>query len=73
MADQDLEKLFGFKAIRAGFISQDQLFEGLRIQLNEILAGKQRRHIGAILESLNYIKASQVSQGLDAVESEMEQ
>ena len=55
---------FGVTAVKNGFISQEQLFEALKIQLAEDLKGTQHRLIGQILQAKNYLTMEQTDQVL---------
>jgi hypothetical protein len=53
------DKKFGTIAISKGFITKDQLIEGLTKQVEENLAEGKHRPIGAILFSLGYLPKAQ--------------
>ena len=49
------EKRFGVIAVEKGFITKEQLFEALKIQVDEDLSGKPHTLIGIILIKLSYL------------------
>jgi hypothetical protein len=53
------DKKFGTIAISKGFITKDQLIEGLAKQVEEDLAEGKHRPIGAILFALGYLPKAQ--------------
>lgn len=58
------DKRFGVIAVEKGFITNDQLFEALRTQVEENLAGKPHRLIGHILIHLGYLTGEQAEEVL---------
>ena len=66
MSEEIMEKRFGIVAIEKGFISMDQLLEGLEIQIDEEIEQGERRVIGAILVEKGYMNLSQVQETLEA-------
>lgn len=69
MASENPEKQFGFVAVRKGFVTKDQLYEALKIQLDEILREKERRCLGSILHALGYITILQINEVLETMHS----
>jgi len=61
------EKRFGVVAIEKGFISMNQLLEGLEIQVEEEIEQGLRRVIGAILVEKGYMDLLQVQEVLEAM------
>lgn len=59
-----LEKRFGTVAVDGKLITQDQLQEALKIQVEDNIAGKEHRLIGVILEDLGYMTKEQISRVL---------
>ncbi|MFH1349514.1 MAG: hypothetical protein ABII26_01130 [Pseudomonadota bacterium] len=57
-----LERRFGVIAVKKGFISAEQLFEALKIQVTEDLEGKKHRSIGTILHDEGFISFKQVNE-----------
>ena len=49
------DKRFGVVAFEMGFITKEQLFEALKIQVEEDLSGKSHTLIGHILIRLGYL------------------
>jgi len=49
------DKRFGVIAVEEGFITKEQLFEALKIQVEEDLSGKPHSLIGIILIKLGYL------------------
>ncbi len=71
MSEEDLiKKRFGGVAIEKGFISMDQLIEGLEIQIDEEIEQGVRRVIGAILVEKGYMNLSQVQETLELYDIE---
>jgi len=67
MSEEDLmEKRFGAVATEKGFISMDQLLEGLETQIDEEVEQGVHRVIGAILVEKGYMNLSQVQETLEA-------
>ena len=58
------DKRFGVIAVEKEFINKEQLFEALRIQVEEDLAGKPHTLIGLILISLGYLTREQAEEVL---------
>jgi hypothetical protein len=65
MEEEFEEKPFGAVAIEKGFISMDQLLEGLEIQAEEEIEQGISRVIGAILVEKGYMNLSQVQEVLE--------
>ena len=49
------DKRFGVVAVEKGFINKEQLFEALKLQVEEDLLGKPHTLIGIILIKLGYL------------------
>ena len=64
MSEEFEEKRFGGVAVEKGFISMDQLIEGLEIQAEEDEQGIHRV-IGAILVEKGYMNLTQVQEVLE--------
>jgi hypothetical protein len=58
------DKRFGVIAVKKGFIDKEQLFEALRIQVEEDLSGKPHTLIGLILIRLGYLTREQAEEVL---------
>jgi hypothetical protein len=64
MPEGMLDKRFGAVAIDKGFISLDQLFEAMKIQIREDTEGIEHRLIGQILWEKGYINSQQINEVL---------
>lgn len=64
MTTQKIDKRFGTIAIEKGFITQEQLFEVLKIQVAEELEGDGRRLVGQILYDKGFITPDQIDEVL---------
>ena len=49
------DKRFGVIAVEEGFITKEQLFEAMKLQVEEDLSGKPHTLIGIILIKLGYL------------------
>lgn len=58
------DKRFGVIAVEKGFITKEQLFEAIKIQIEEDLEGKPHRLIGRILIRLGYLTRGQADEVL---------
>ncbi|MFC1814164.1 hypothetical protein ACFL03_15880 [Thermodesulfobacteriota bacterium] len=67
MSEEFTDKRFGVVAMEKGFISMDQLLEGLEIQVEEEIEQGMRRIIGAILIEKGYMDLSQVQEVVEAM------
>jgi hypothetical protein len=56
------DKRFGVIAVEKGFINKEQLFEALKIQVEEELSGKTHTLIGIILIRLGYLTPDQADE-----------
>ena len=68
METEPLEKRFGILAVEKGFVSPEQIREALEIQVRENIEKKKHRFIGTILVEQGYLKHSQISEVLKAME-----
>ena len=64
MPEEMLDKRFGAVAIDKGFISLEQLFEAMKIQIKENTEGVEHRLIGQILWEKGYITTEQINEVL---------
>jgi hypothetical protein len=64
MSVEKLDKRFGIVAVEKGFITLEQLFEAIKIQIVEDLDGSKHRLIGEILRGKKYITADQIDEVL---------
>jgi len=68
MESDHLEKRFGLVAVERGFVTPEQVREALDIQFTENMAKRKHRFIGTILVDQGYMKHSQISEVLKAME-----
>ena len=61
------DKRFGVIAVEKRFITKEQLFEALRIQVEEDLSGKPHTLIGIILIKLGYLTPEQADEILSVM------
>jgi hypothetical protein len=67
MSEGMLDKRFGAVAIDKGFISLEQLFEAMKIQISENTKGIEHRLIGQILWEKGYISSEQINEVLESM------
>lgn len=67
MSTQKIDNRFGVIAVKNGFISREQLFEALKIQLAEDLKGAKHRLIGEILRVKEYITEAQLDKVVESI------
>jgi hypothetical protein len=60
VSHHQLEKRFGITAVEMSFITDTQLHEAMKIQLDEDLHGMEHRLIGQILLKRGYISSGQI-------------
>lgn len=60
MSTQKIDDRFGVTAVKNGFISREQLFEALKIQLAEDLKGAKHLLLGEILRIKKYMTEAQI-------------
>jgi hypothetical protein len=70
MAIEDLEKRFGTLAVQKGFITADQLFEAIEIQVKEDMEAGKHRLIGTILFEHGFITVLQIDTVLKSMGKE---
>ena len=63
------EKRFGVVAVEKGFITPDQLFEALKVQVQEDLETETHRLVGEILLEQGLITAEQRDKVLEVLEA----
>ncbi len=68
MDTDQLERRFGIVAVERGFVTAKQIQEALEIQVRENIEKKKHRFIGTILVDQGYMKHSQISEVLKALE-----
>ncbi len=59
---EQYEKRFGVLAVEQGYITPDQLFNALRVQVTEDLSGGTHRRIGQILVDQGALEPEQVEE-----------
>ena len=64
MSEGKLDKRFGVVAIDKGFITLENLIEGIKIQVIENLEGSEHRLIGQILWEKGYITSEHINKVL---------
>ena len=64
---ENYEKRFGVLAIEKGFITPDELFEALRVQVQDEIEKGTHRLIGEILLDRNSMTAAQIDEVLKVV------
>lgn len=62
-----LDKRFGTVATEKGFITIEQLFEAMKIQILEGLEGNKHRLIGQILWENGYMNTQQINEVLKSM------
>ncbi len=67
MPEGMLDKRFGAVAIDMGFISLEQLFEAMKIQIKENTEGVEHRLIGQILWEKGYMSTEQINDVLKSM------
>jgi hypothetical protein len=61
------DKRFGVIAVEKRFITKEQLFEALRVQVEEDLSGKPHTLIGIILMRLGHLSPEQADEVLSVI------
>jgi hypothetical protein len=64
MSESKLDKRFGAVAVDKGFITIENLYDAMKIQISENLKGSVHRPIGQILWDEGYIKSEQIKEVL---------
>jgi len=67
MPEAKLDKRFGAVAVEKGFVTLENLYEAMKIQILENLEGTDHRLIGQILWEQGYIKTEQINEVLKAM------
>lgn len=65
------QKRFGAIAVERGFITEDQLFQALKIQAKENLAEGKHRLLGQILLEEGLITTPQIEEVLDVINHQL--
>jgi hypothetical protein len=63
---KSVEKRFGEIAIEKGFITEAQLEEATKVQMDQDADGLEHRLIGSILYGLGYMTIQQVNEVIDS-------
>jgi hypothetical protein len=61
------DKRFGVIAVEKGFVTKEQLFEALKVQIEDDLENKKHNLIGLILIKLGYLTPEQADEILLAM------
>ena len=67
MTTQKIDKRFGTIAVEKGFITKEELFEVIKIQISDELQNNERRLIGQILYDKGHITTDQIDDVLIAM------
>jgi hypothetical protein len=67
MPEGKLDKRFGAVAVKKGFVTLENLYEAMKIQISEDLEDTDHRLIGLILWEEGYIKTEQINEVLKAM------
>ena len=62
-----LEKNFGTVALEKDFITEEQLEEAVKVQMDQDTEGLEHRLIGSILYSLGYMTIPQINEVIEAL------
>lgn len=65
------QKRFGAIAVEKGFITEEQLFQALKIQAKENVAEGKHRLLGQILLEEGLITASQIEEVLEVINHQL--
>lgn len=72
MRVEKLDKRFGVTAVEKGFITSEQLFEAMKVQISEDLEPSGHRLLGEILLDQGHITTEQIDEVLESMEKEIE-
>ncbi len=67
MGIKERDKRFGVTAVEKGFITLDQLFDAMKIQLTEEIEKREHRLIGTILFDMGILSPPQIDEVLDSM------
>jgi hypothetical protein len=67
MESKKIDRRFGLAAVEMGFITVDQLFEAIKIQIKEEFERGQHRLIGRILFDMGAMKSPQIDEVLETL------
>ena len=68
MPTKYFEKRFGMIAVEKGFVTPEQIFEAIEIQVKENMEQKKHRFIGTVLVEQGYMRHSQIQEVLKAMD-----
>ena len=68
MPTKHFEKRFGMMAVEKGFVTPEQIFEAIEMQVKENLEQKKHRFIGTVLVEQGYMRHSQIQEVLKAMD-----
>ncbi|MBC8430738.1 MAG: hypothetical protein H8D96_02345 [Desulfobacterales bacterium] len=68
MPVEKLDKRFGVTTVEKGFITSEQLFDAMKLQITEDLEPVGHRLLGEILLDEGHITAEQINEVLEAME-----
>ena len=72
MTNVDKEMRFGVVAINKGYVTPDQVIEGLNIQVKEDISAGKHRRLGMILLEKGYITLMKIDEVLKEMEQQAE-
>lgn len=72
MRVEKLDKRFGVTAVEKGFITSEQLFEAMKVQISEDLEPSGHHLLGEILLDQGHITTEQIDEVLESMEKEIE-
>jgi hypothetical protein len=67
MESKQIDRRFGLAAVEKDFITVDQLFEAIKIQIREELERGEHRLIGRILFDMGVMKLPQIDEVLETL------
>jgi hypothetical protein len=67
MGIKERDKRFGVTAVEKGFITLDQLFDAMQIQIKEEIEKREHRLIGTILFEIGVLSLPQIDDVLDSM------
>ena len=67
MPTKQFEKRFGMMAVEKGFVTPEQIFEAIEIQVKENMEQKKHRFIGTVLVEQGYMRHSQIQEVLKSM------
>jgi hypothetical protein len=67
MGIKEHDKRFGVTAVEKGFITLDQLFDAMKIQLTEEIEKREHRLLGTILFDMGVLSPPQIDEELDSM------